>query len=347
VDAQYHLNLSEPETQVPVALRSYDAAGGNTFLLHAAHLALAHSFSEAVDVVIELDAGHDAGVNNGNLGGQLADAGIFASIFDVQEAYLTLTAPYGLSLTAGKFVTYQGIEVIEAPANPTLTRGFLFGLAEAFTHVGVKAHYALGNMADVGLGVVNGWDNVVDNNDAKTLIWRIGVTPTETVGVGFSGSWGAERSEDVDGDGVVDDPDADDDARLSLDLTGAVTPIEMLDLNFQFNYGREPGVPTFDPVMGVLVSRTDASWWGFGVQPVLTLAAFSAGLRIEYFNDTDGGSRTGVEDSYWNFTVVPGYTVADAWTARAEYRLDLAVDGDVLNGDSTQHTIAIGAHYVF
>ena len=48
--------------------------------------------------------------------------------------------PGDLTLTGGKFVTYEGIEVIEGPVNPTLTRGFLFGLAEAIGHVGFKVH---------------------------------------------------------------------------------------------------------------------------------------------------------------------------------------------------------------
>jgi hypothetical protein len=242
VEAAYHANLSHPEAEDPVALRSYDALGGNSFLLHAAHLVVEHAVSDAVSAVIELDGGSDANVDNGGLG-----------IFDVQEAHATYRAPFGLSFTGGKFVTYEGIEVIEGPANPTITRGFLYGLAEAYTHVGAKVHYAVDDVADVGVGVVNGWDLYVDNNDAKTGIFRIGFTPVKQFRIAFSGSYGAERA------------DSNDDRRLSLDATGALIPSDTITFNFQANYGQEPNVPLVAPGVG----SVDGSWLGFGLQPVL------------------------------------------------------------------------------
>src|SRR6478609_2670416 len=57
VDTGYHLNLSDPQA-IP-GLRSYDGLNtlnGNTFLLHAVHLAISHSFSDELSATIELDA---------------------------------------------------------------------------------------------------------------------------------------------------------------------------------------------------------------------------------------------------------------------------------------------------
>jgi hypothetical protein len=331
LEAAYHLNLSQPEAEDPVLLRSYDEFGGNSFLLHAAHLALEHSFSDQVSAVIEIDGGTDA-VVNGGLGW-----------FDVQEAYATWALPFGLSFTGGKFVTYMGIEVIEGPVNPTITRGFLYGLAEPFTHVGAKAHYAIGELADVGVGVVNGWDQMIDNNDAKTFIWRVGVTPVDEFWAGLSGSYGAERD------------DSNNDRRFTIDLTGGVQPLEMLTINFQALYGSEPDIPidSGDPAVPS-PGDIDGSWWGVGLQPVLTVDAFSAGLRFEYFAD-DGGSRTGTfsqdpnnptDVSVWNLTVTPGYTVDEALQLRAEYRLDKASE-NIFYGESTQHTVAAAVAYMF
>jgi len=321
VEAAYHLNLSHPEAEDPVALRSYDAVGGNSFLLHAAHLALKHSMSKEVSAVIELDGGTDAVVNNGGLG-----------LFDVQEAYASYTSPFGLSFTAGKFATYEGIEVIEGPMNPTVTRGFLYGLAEPFTHIGAKVHYKLGDVADIGVGVVNGWDLYVDNNDAKTGIFRLGLTPVEQFWIAFSGSYGAERA------------DSNTDRRLSLDATGAIVPSDAISFNFQANYGQEPNVPLAAPGVGTV----DGSWLGVGVQPVLKVEGFSLGARFEYFADTKG-TRTGAPGTdvkVWNATVTPGYTIDDALQLRAEYRFDKA-DQDIFNNKDKQHTVAAAVSYLF
>jgi hypothetical protein len=317
VEAGYHLNLSNPEATDPVPLRSYDGLSGHSFLLHTAHLVLKHSFSEAVSAVIEIDGGSDAAITNGGL-----------SLFDVQEAYATYATDFGLSFTAGKFVTYEGIEVIEGPMNPTVTRGFLFGLAEPYTHIGAKVHQKIGDVADIGVGVVNGWDLYVDNNDAKTFIARLGLTPIEEFWAGVSASYGAERA------------DSNDDRRLSLDLTGAVIPSDMIAINFQANYGSEP------------IGPVDASWVGFGVQPVLKSGGFSAGLRFEYFSDTEGSrtGATGTDINVWNLTVTPGYSI-EGWMARAEYRLDSANEpiffGSSGASQEQQHTIAAAVSYMF
>ncbi len=64
------------------------------------------------------------------------------------------------------------------------------------------------------MGVVNGWDtnnalfNTGDNNNKKTFIWRLGVTPAPIFFAGVSGTYGVEQADDSD-------------ARLSVDLTAA------------------------------------------------------------------------------------------------------------------------------
>jgi hypothetical protein len=102
------------------------------------------------------------------------------------------------------------------------------------------------------------------------------------------------------------------------------------------------------------MAPTDASWLGFGVQPVVKFNAASVGARFEYFKDTKG-SRTLVanDPSYINFTITPGYTFDGALTVRGEFRIDTCSEpvlgvpqvGKPL--EKNQSTIAIGAHYVF
>jgi hypothetical protein len=305
---------------------------------------LKHSFTDQVSAIIEFDGGMDATINNGTY---FIDPAIpTISIFDVQEAYATWATPVGLTFTAGKFVTYEGIEVVEGPINPTITRGFLFGLAEPIYHVGAKLHYAIGEVADLGVGVANGWDTMIDNNDAKTFIFRVGITPVDEFWAGISGTYGAERT------------DSNDDRRLSLDLTGGVQAGDMVTINFQANYGSEPDAVTIVDDTGAVISTDDGSWFGFGLQPVLTVDAFSLGLRFEYFADNNGGrtGNLGTDTNVWNLTLTPGYTIDEALQLRAEYRFDSANErifgtDDPATADNevedSQHTIALAVAYMF
>lgn len=326
VEGAYHRMLGSAHIGQGVATRAYDSSNG--FLLHAAHLALKHQLNEHVFGVIEFDAGADATYNHDPAGGQ-------RTLFDVQEAYGVATGE-GFTFTAGKFATYEGIEVIEGPSNPTITRGFLYWLAEPVTHVGAKLHYTAGP-ADIGIGLVNGWDtnNAIfatgDNNNKKTFIWRAAVTPNPMFFAALSGTYGVEQPDDSN-------------ARLSVDLTGAVVPTDFLTINFQGNIGSEKGIG-FDP-------NKTSSWMGFGIQPVVKSGAMSLGARIEYFKDKNG-SRTANPTgdlSLLNLTITPGYTIASAFTIRGELRYDHA-DKEILSqaaaGKKGQGTMAISAHYVF
>ncbi|MEO7034681.1 MAG: outer membrane beta-barrel protein [Polyangiaceae bacterium] len=338
VEGAYHRGLNKGTTYTtPQFTHVYDTANG--FQLHAMHLSVHSAVNEHVSATVDIDAGSDAAVNNGS-GYTPA-----RTLFDIQEAYAQLTES-GFTLTAGKFATYEGIELIEGPTNPTLTRGFLYGFAEPITHVGAKLHYTT-PMYDLGVGVVNGWDTngpggttatggipaglwTSDNNDQKTFIWRAAVTPDPMFWAAFSGTYGVEKT------------DSDVDPRLSLDLTGAVVPSPNVTLNFQGNYGSEKN-SSKSPAGGT------ASWLGLGLQPVVHVDAVSLGGRIEWFKDTNG-ARLGIDDtSYVNLTVTPGYTFYNAFTIRGEFRYDHATNA-VLGPkvDSKGQTSAgIGAHYVF
>jgi hypothetical protein len=44
------------------------------------------------------------------------------------------------------------------------------------------------------VGLVNGWDNIEDNNRGKTVTWNLALTPAEVFGISFYGSYGSEQS---------------------------------------------------------------------------------------------------------------------------------------------------------
>ena len=324
-----------------VPTRAYDSANG--FLLNQASLGIKHQLNETIYGVIRFDAGANAGINSFGT----------SRLFDVREAYAVAQGS-GFTFTAGKFTTYQGIEVVDGWLNPTITRGYLYYLAEPVTHVGAKIHYTT-NMFDVGVGVVNGWDSnngyfaTGDNNPQKTLIFRAAVTPAPIFFAALSGTYGVEKlASSVD-------------PRLSLDLTGAVTPLPSLVINFQGNYGSEKKLDWVD-------ATKSASWLGFGLQPVLKIDAFQVGARFEYFADK-GLSRTSgfsgainpkdadgaLEDptntknkvSLWTLGIAPGYTIANALLMRAEFRVDGANEEVLWAGKKTQKSLAFSAAYYF
>ena len=327
----------DPITQGPVPTRAYDSANG--FLLNQASLFVKHQLNENVYAQIRFDAGANAGINNFGRG----------PLFDVREAFAVATGS-GFTFTAGKFTTYEGIEVVDGWLNPTLTRGYLYYLAEPVTHVGAKLHYTA-DALDVGVGIVNGWDSnngyfaTGDNNSQKTLIWRLAYT-TAPFWAAFSGTYGVEKAS------------TDKDPRLSLDLTGAAVVNPMLAINFQGNYGTEKNTDYLD-------GTKSAHWVGFGIQPMVHVDAMSLGARFEYFSDK-GLSRTGgfsaamnpkdmngvvANDkdklNLWTFAITPGYTIASALLVRAEFRVDGANEEVLWGGKKTQTSLALGAAYTF
>jgi hypothetical protein len=347
VEGTYSRILSKPHIDTPIPLRAYDSSNG--FALNTAHFGLKHQLNEHVYAQIHLDAGADAAYNH-NPG--LTPNSSPLELFDVREAYAVYTDS-GFTFTAGKFTTYEGIEVVDGPANPTISRGFLYWLAEPITHVGAKLHYATGPI-DIGVGVVNGWDTnngvfmTGDNNDQKTFIWRAAITPVPQFFAALSGTYGVEKPTLNGGN-----PRPNDDPRLSVDLTGAVTPDPMIAINYQINFGNEKHSDFQDP------TKT-ASWFGFGLQPVFKMDAFSAGLRFEFFQDK-GLSRTAAANvqpaptippttdklTVWNVSIAPGYTWGGGVTTRVEYRHDAADQPALWQSKKGQDTLAIGVSYVF
>lgn len=293
VASTFNYNLMNPAGGVS-PFHSYTAVH-NTFLLNQAHLAITGA-DDRFSYAVEIDAGTDAVINSGG------------SYFDIQEAYVTYVGESGLGFKAGKFVTFNGIEVIESPANPTISRGFLYGLAEPYTHVGALGTYKVSDTLDVALGAVSGWDLIVDNNDNKTIVAKLGVTK-EKLGLVLSSYAGKETN--------------NADWRVTFDATGVIKA-EKMDLWFQGNIGFEEGVAAMGET---------GMWMGFGVQPVMKMDdKLSLCGRLEAFLDGDG-ARTGAEQTLINVSVAPAYKLHEHVTVRVEGRLDFSTEDVFVNED--------------
>ena len=89
---------------------------------------------------------------------------------NIEEGYISYLAPVGkgLQIDFGKFTTPIGAEVIEAKDNWNYSRSLLFALAIPYYHTGLRLTYAPTSKVSVMGLVVNGWNNVVENNSGKT-----------------------------------------------------------------------------------------------------------------------------------------------------------------------------------
>ena len=115
---------------------------------------------------------------------------------DVHELYGEYIAPIGngLKIQAGKINTLIGYETINSWENPSISRSWTFGLSQAFTTTGIRFTYPFASWATATIGLINGWDNIEDNNRGKTFEWKADFTPHEMFGIAFYGSYGAEQS---------------------------------------------------------------------------------------------------------------------------------------------------------
>ena len=193
----YQQNFNNPNTN-NTQLRSFDTAA-NSFMANMAQLVFEReanasgSGADRVGFRARLNFGTDARFSRARTNFQ---PGTDNNELDVQELYAEYIAPIGngLKIQAGKINTLIGYEVINAWENPNFSRSFMFGFSQAFTTTGIRFTYPLAKWGTAAIGLVNGWDNIEDNNRGKSFEWKVDLTPHEMFGIAFFGSYGPEQS---------------------------------------------------------------------------------------------------------------------------------------------------------
>jgi hypothetical protein len=265
---------------------------------------------------------------------------------ELEEAYITYNFPGlpELQVKAGKFVTLLGAEVIESWRNPNISRSLQYTFAIPIGHTGALASYAISEMASVTLGIVNGWDNVVDSNDGKSVTGNFTITPVEQFALSINGIYGAEQ------------PDRGDSKRGVADIIATIKPVENFAIILNYDYGNESdlevgGHEEWNAFSGILA---------YDLPDVFAVPVGFA-LRGEYFDDSDGtrlptpsGDGYGDSQDAWEVTTTLKVVLAEGLMFRTEYRYDSAknelFEKDPVGADDTQddqHTIAAELSYVF
>ena len=244
-----------------------------------------------------------------NASGQFAAEQPYKNIEEAYGSYLAAVGK-GLQIDIGKFVTNAGAEVIEAKDDWNYSRSLLFQLAIPLYHSGIRLTYSPSDRLTLMGGVINGWNDVHDNNTAKSVMASITYKPTGSLSLIENYIGGSEQANN-DGWRHLSD----------TVLSYTVNPTLSLMANYDF---------TTDTVGG---ARTTTQ----GIAGYLKYQAnkyIAVVPRIEFFNDRDGAPwATGIVQNLTDATVTLEVKPADNFIWRIEYRGDFSNKSPFVNED--------------
>lgn len=356
----YTWNFNNPQDNQN-QLRAFDF-NHNTIAVDAAEVVVQKAVANKGDFGFRLD------LAMGSVAQVAAARGLFrdpttgiAGWFDLQQAFASYIAPLGkgLRIDVGKFVTPVGAEYIDGydGYNDNFSRSLLFTWAIPFTHTGLKLSYAFSDKFSAMVMLVNGWDNVIDNNAAKSFGVSLAITPVAPLAIYFNYIGGPERDNDntdfrhlVDA-GIVYKPTARWSFTVNADYgmdTNAVTPAPVLPTTMDPN--PMPATGPIDPAAAV-AAATNSQWVGVAayIRSQLT-KRFALILRGEAFWDLDG-YRTGTAQRLLEATLTPEFHVTDSLLVRADLRIDNSDQAVFQRSDGLvrhyQPTLGVNVIYVF
>jgi len=240
-----------------------------------------------------------------------------------KQAYVSVKPKswHGLEIDAGEFVTAAGAEVIETNQNWNYSRSLLFAWAIPYYHFGVRASFPVGPHFTGGVQLVQGWNNIYDNNSGKTVglngayAWKK-ATWTNVYYVG------PEKSHTNTG------------IRHLFDTTVQVNPTDHFSYYINFDYGQDKNI-----------GSGSSKWSGIaGAARYAFAKKFAVAGRAEFFDDIDAFS-TGVKQKLKEVTLTGEYKMTDWLLTRLEFRNDWSDQPFFENktsGSKTQPTILLG-----
>ncbi len=245
----------------------------------------------------------------------------------IEQAYVSVKPKTwkGFEADFGDFVTSAGAEVIETKDNWNYSRSLLFSLAVPYYHFGIRTSMPIGSSVNVGVQVVDGWNEIVDThgNNMQTVGLTSAVTRKKFT---WSNNYyvGPQYTAITRGD------------RNLYDTTLLLTPSDKFNAYLNFDYGRQHA----------LLSGSN-HWIGFAAAAhwqISKLFAFSP--RAEYYDDATGFT-TGTPQKLHEFTLTGEYKMLDGLLARAEYRhdgsnVDYFDHGNQAGVSKSQSTATIG-----
>ncbi|HXG34069.1 MAG TPA: porin [Bryobacteraceae bacterium] len=299
IDGYYSLNFNHPDSRTN-QLRNFDVKA-NQFSLNMAKLVMEHS-PDPLGFRVDLGFGRAFDLIHGSETGP--------EIFrNIEQAFVSYKPPKakGLQLDFGKFVTNAGAEVIETHSNWNYSRSLLFAWAIPYYHFGARVTMPLGSHFSAGVSLVNGWNNVEDNNTGKTVGFT-GTVTTSKLTWTHNYYVGPEKA------------DVNRGYRHLYDTTLLVTPHPGASFYINFDYGTDQGAHLLRHAVPVEFSKS--RWVGVaGAARFAVNSWFAIAPRLEWFHDADGFS-TGTPQKLKEFTLTGEFRMAQGVLTRLEYRRD-------------------------
>jgi hypothetical protein len=315
LDGYYDVNFNHPADRTN-QIRVFDVRA-NQFALNVAKFSVEHA-ADPVGVRVDLGFGRGMDLFHFN-------EPDFTAMKYVEQAFVSWkpAKAKGFQADFGKFVSSCGAEVFETNSNWNYSRSLLYGWAQPFYHFGLRTSMPLSNHFSAGVQVVNGWNNVEDNNTGKT----VGLTGTFTSQkVSWTNTYyvGPEKKDTNDG------------LRHCYDSVLLLTPNSKLNAYLNFDY-----------VVDKMVLGGENRWVGIaGAARYQANSWFALSPRLEWFNDADG-FNTGTAQQLKEFTLTGEFKLAKGLLTRLEYRRDWSDQlffnrGNELANHKSQDTVLVG-----
>ncbi|MGE4105696.1 MAG: outer membrane beta-barrel protein [Bacteriovoracia bacterium] len=341
LDAYYAYNFNQPTTVTPpttanpglptaqTPLRGFDAYH-NQVALSLAELTLRYSGRE-VGFKLDLDFGQTTDIEH-----RAANGATDAVSKHVGQAvvYYSPAAIPNFTLGVGKMPSHLGLESMKAQENWQYSRSFLYMLAIPHWHVGATLAFGLvPGKLNLGLGIYNGWNQLYDFNDAKTLGLQLSFTPVRTLALSYNLIWGAEQAGN------------NGDRRLVQELNAVWTASDKVSLAFDFVYGTSANETLASG------SVANVSWLGGTIAAKFNLhPKYYLSPRLELFRDGEGFA-TGAASAQTldGITLTNGYRLAEGFETRLEFRRDHATLASFLsrNGAGVDSQVTASMSFLF
>ena len=292
IDGYYTFNANHPASGIN-GLYNFDTQA-NQFSLSMAKLSMSHS-ADPIGFQVDFGFGKAFDIVNG---GEPA-----FGTKNIEQAFVSWKPKgkdSGFQMDFGKFVTSAGAEVIEAYPNWNYSRSILFAWAIPFYHFGFRATETKGHFTG-GFQLVNGWNNVEDNNSGKTMGFVGNITTSKVTWLNnyYTGP---------------ENPGTNTGWRNLYDTTVLFTPTGKFNAYFNFDYGQNKSGTGPDEATGKWYGVAGAAKFQMNDKNAIT-------PRLEWFKDRDGFS-TGTAQSLKEFTLTYEYKWTQGLLARLEYRRD-------------------------
>lgn len=297
VDGYYSLNFNHPASKNNT-WRNFDAKA-NQFSLNMAKLTMEHS-ADPIGFKFELAAGRAMEIFHAT---EPAGLEVYKHVL---QAYVSVKPESwkGVQFDFGKFVTAAGAEVTETHLNWNYSRSLLFANGPYY-HFGGRVSVPVSSKFSAGVQLVNGWNNVEDNNAGKTVGFTTALTTSK---INWSNVYyvGNEKTDTVGGVHVRAPG-----IRHFYDTVIGINP-----------NGKVNGLVNFDIGTDKNPDGRNNTFYGYSIaMRALGGEHFALSPRFDWYKDRDGFITT-VPQTMREFTITADWKWAEGFLSRFEYRRD-------------------------